>query len=335
MNIKARYFDGKTSASQDVEVALLDNGGMRVAGVDPPRTATLANTRISERIGNTPRRLFFADGAICELDDNDALDDWLTRMRGHSLEHRVFRMERMWHVAVPALLATVVIVWFAIQFGVPALAGHAAKVIPTSVDTTIGREGLDLLDKTLFEPSQLPAERQAEIRADFARIVADSPKSNHDYRLEFRRGDRVGANAFALPSGIVVITDELVALAEDPNEITAVLAHEVGHVVHRHALRTIIQGSATAAIMIAITGDFTAVSSIIGAAPTVLLQAKFSRSLEIEADDFSYDWLKKHNIPAHYFGDLLLRMEKEHGGDSEDSFDYFSSHPSPRQRVRN
>jgi Zn-dependent protease with chaperone function len=132
------------------------------------------------------------------------------------------------------------------------------------------------------------------------------------------------------------MTDELVNLSKDPNELVAVLAHEVGHVVHRHALRTVIQSSTTAAIMVGVLGDFTSVSTLIGAAPTVLLQAKYSRSLESEADDFSYAWLKKHGIPSHYFGDLLLRMEQEHGGDGDgDAFDYFSSHPSTRQRVRN
>ncbi len=50
-------------------------------------------------------------------------------------------------------------------------------------------------------------------------------------------GRAVGANAFALPSGIVVMTDELVELAKTDDELVAVLAHEIGHVRGRHALR--------------------------------------------------------------------------------------------------
>jgi Zn-dependent protease with chaperone function len=226
---------------------------------------------------------------------------------------------------------TGIAVWLGIRFGVPALANRAADILPTSVDAKLGQEGLRILDGAFFEPSTLPVERQEELRSNFKQIIADAP-ATHDYRLEFRSGGKIGANALALPSGIIVMTDELVKLAADDREITAVLAHEVGHVVHRHALKTLIQTSTTAALTAGLLGDATSVSTLIASTPTVLLQAKFSRELETEADDFSYAWLKRHNIPTHFFGDLLRRLSQEHGG--SDDFSYFSSHPSAKDRVR-
>lgn len=331
--MQGRYFDGKTSAAYAVEVTLFEDGGMQVAGADGViRTARLANTRVSERIGDTPRRLHFDDGATCELSDNDTLDAWLSHLGEHSLEHRVFRMERLWSFALIALLATGLATWLGIRYGVPLLAERAAMLLPTSVDERLGRESLQILDKAFLKPTALPPERQAEIRDDFNRIVADA-RSAHKYRLEFRAGGNIGANALALPSGIVIVTDELVELAEHRDEITAVLAHEVGHVEHRHSLRMIIQSSATAAIMAGLLGDVTSVSSLIAATPAVLVQAKFSRALETEADDFSYAWLHKHGIPTHHFGDLLKRLEDSHGSGDE-SFSYFSSHPPAAERLR-
>ncbi|HTE42113.1 MAG TPA: M48 family metallopeptidase [Steroidobacteraceae bacterium] len=331
MRIKAHYFDGKISTPHDVEVHLRDDGGIEVTGEGVARVDRMATTRVSERIGNIPRRLFFGDGATCELRANDELDSWLEKTDGQSFEHRVFKLERLWGFALGALVLTGLAVWLGIRFGVPALANHAAAVLPTSVDTKLGQEGLRILDSAFFEPSTLPVERQAEIRERFNRIVADAPPT-HDYRLEFRAGGKIGANALALPSGIIVMTDELVKLAEDDLEITAVLAHEVGHVVHRHALRSLIQTSTTAALMAGLLGDATSISALIASTPTVLLQAKFSRELESEADDFSYAWLKRHDIPTHYFGDLLQRLSKEHGGSND--FSYFSSHPSAEDRIR-
>ncbi len=62
--------------------------------------------------------------------------------------------------------------------------------------------------------------------------------------VEFRASPIIGANAFALPGGIVIVTDQLMQLAEHDDEILAVLAHEIGHVKHRHVLRGLPQDSA-------------------------------------------------------------------------------------------
>ena len=71
-------------------------------------------------------------------------------------------------------------------------------------------------------------------------------------RLELRAGGAIGPNAFALPSGIIMVTDELVRIAEHPEEFESVLAHEAGHMVHRHSLRMLLQGSASTLLMFAV-----------------------------------------------------------------------------------
>ena len=79
--------------------------------------------------------------------------------------------------------------------------------------------------------------------------ILDSLSSDPFIRLEVRSAPQIGANAFALPSGIIVVTDELVALSEDDDELAAVIAHELGHVHHRHIMRTVIQNSAAALLV--------------------------------------------------------------------------------------
>ena len=105
------------------------------------------------------------------------------------------------------------------------------------------------MDSVFFEPSQLHPARQAKLRSQFSsmqRELGDGPK----LRLELRHGgSEIGPNAFALPAGIVVVTDELVLLAQHDEEIESVLAHEIGHVMHRHSLRMLLQGSASALLM--------------------------------------------------------------------------------------
>ena len=53
------------------------------------------------------------------------------------------------------------------------------------------------------------------------------------------------ANAFALPGGTVVMTDAIVQAAADKgisdDALVGVLAHEIGHVVHRHGMRMVVE----------------------------------------------------------------------------------------------
>jgi len=335
MRIHGRYFDGKTSSAQAVEVELFDNGWLHMEGATHSADHRIADIRISPRVGNTQRRLRFADGSVIETPDNDVLDAWLAKGGAHGLQHQVFHLERQWSYALLALLAIAVGTWAFIQYGVPALAQRIAMHLPTSLDDRLGRESLELLDEKLFKPTQLPAAQQQAIRNDFNRIIADLPDKQR-YRLEFRTGGKViGANAFALPSGIVVMTDELVALSDNPNELIAVLAHEVGHVVNRHALRMVLQSSASALVMFGLLGDVSSMSSMVANMPVLLTQAKYSRSNEIEADDYAFDWLEAHSIAPHYFADMLERLEKQHGGDSESSaLSYFATHPATKERMR-
>ncbi len=329
--IRGQFYDGQNSARHDVEVRIGIDGVVRIAGGGQTRDYRLAETDISERIGNTPRVLRFADGSACEIADNDAVDAALEQLQATSAQHRVHRLESRWHYAIVAGIALVVIAWAAIQFGIPAAAKQVALALPASTDHALGRESLELLDRAMFEPSELAPERQAALRGRFDAIT-QGLEDGHDYRLEFRRGNEVGANAFALPSGIVVMTDELVELAESDDELSAVLAHEVGHVVHRHSLRMLLQNSATSILMLTLVGDISSASVLVASVPTVLVQAKHSRQFEAEADDYAYAWLDRAGISRRHFGALLERLEKEYG--DEDFPSWISSHPPTAQRVR-
>jgi predicted Zn-dependent protease len=159
-------------------------------------------------------------------------------------------------------------------------------------------------------------------------------KDGHDYRLEFRFAPRVGPNAFALPSGIIVMTDELVGLSEHDEELVAVLAHEIGHVRGRHALRQLLQTAGVSAITFAIVGDVSSISAIAGAVPAVI-EAKHSRDFEREADAFARQWMQTNGVPRHRFDDILCRMEADAGGaPTRGMAQYLASHPATDERAR-
>ena len=167
-------------------------------------------------------------------------------------------------------------------------------------------------------------------------LVQDHPGLH--LQILFRSGGRLGANAFALPSGAIVFTDEMVKLARNDDELLAVLAHEAGHVAHRHGIQRIIQDSLLAFALMAITGDASGTSQLFLGMPVALTELAYSREFEREADQYALDYLRSHGIPPHRFADLMRRLqqEKQSDGPSRESHwsDYLSTHPDTEERLR-
>jgi predicted Zn-dependent protease len=329
--LQAVYYDGKTSDKRAVEIELAGPAQLIIRGLENELRYRLAEVRIAPRVGNTPRSIYLPGEAKCETSDNDAIDVFLKRYRHAAGSAWLHTLEsRLGYVAL-ALVITAVAVWGLVEYGVPLLAKHVARALPPSVDAALGEQGLSALDRTFFAPSHLSEQRQQALRALFAETTADLP-DEEGLQLVFRSSPRIGANAFALPSGTIVVTDELVSLARRDDELVAVLAHEIGHVVHRHALRRVLQDSTVVLIIAAVTGDVTSITSLAATIPTVLVEAKYSRSFEREADDYALQYLRAHNIAPHYFADILLRME--HARPSRgDIPDFLSTHPATEERI--
>ncbi|MDZ7925595.1 MAG: M48 family metallopeptidase [Marinagarivorans sp.] len=208
--------------------------------------------------------------------------------------------------------------------------------LPDSVMQKFG-SSLPMLDKTIFEPTTLSTVRQAEIQQLLAPYIAQYPALNA--QVKFRKADM--ANAFSLPNGDIVFTDEFIDLADKDNEIVAVFFHELGHLRHRHLTRRAIQGSMITVVIFLITGDLDTADAVIGL-PTLLADMAYSRDFEREADAFAIQALQEHNIPIQSFADIMAKLGAS-GDEKEDSFgdikkiskavEYLSSHPSTKERI--
>ncbi len=330
-DVLAVYFDGKSSDGRTVTLGLDAQRLLRVRGAGVDLGWPLAEVRASDRIGSSRRYLYFPDGSQCETGDNDGIDR-LFAARESAGGRLLHRWESGLGYALAALAITAAAAWVFIVWGIPALAKQVAFALPPATEKLIGRDALAGLDRFLLAPSRLPEDRQAALRRLLSGMTADI-KGAGSYRLELRAGGRLGANALALPSGIIVATDELVRLAANDQEIVAVLAHEIGHLRQHHSLRQVLQNSTTALLVAFAVGDLTSITSLAATLPTVLVQAKFSRDFEREADDFALDYLGRHGIPPQAFAAILQRMADQKPAD-EKIPDYLSTHPATRERIK-
>lgn len=190
-------------------------------------------------------------------------------------------------------------------------------------------ETLEYMDGLLFTPTELDPETTDRLRAKFATMAQLEP--DLQVNLNFRSGERTGPNAFALPDGSVVVTDELVELADNDEQILCILAHEIGHVKERHALRTLLETSALGMLLTAVTGEISSSISAVGAVPALLVQARYSRELELEADEYALELMEKANFEKHHFADIMEALI-EVLPDYSNSM--LSTHPPTAERIR-
>jgi Zn-dependent protease with chaperone function len=331
--VTAIYYDGHSARQQAVTLNIAD-GHLEIHGDGLIHKVPLSQLSLSAKLGNTPRLLHFSGGGHCEV-RNHADFEILLKNAGMQPQSWLWRIEQSWQYALSATLLAVVFVIATFYWGLPWLANIAAARIPASVALTIDIRVLDTFDSGLMQASHLSDARQQQLMQRFTGLR--KPGTLPPLQLKFRNSKNIGANAFALPGGTIVVTDQLVALAGNDEEILAVLAHELGHVSERHPLRQILQSSVVGLAMTWYLGD---ISSLLAAAPTVLLETGYSRNFERRADQYSAKMLLLNDIPPTRLADILQKLESSHSGKNtkQDSpsrlAELFSSHPDTAERIR-
>ncbi len=242
------------------------------------------------------------------------------------------RTEMSWRHVLVAIVVLIAVGWAAIHFGLPWAARKVAFLLPTGLTTTLTDQTLATLDATMLAPTRLTHARQNELQAKF-RTFLDAVGDRTPYRIEFRvmKGDV--PNAFALPAGVIVITDALVHLAEDDREIVAVLAHECGHIRHRHTLRAVLQNSAVFVVLALATGDVSSATALGSALPAFLLQSRFSRDFEREADAHAVAELRRGGLEPAHLARILGRLAATHSEGDSKVMGYLRTHPPTPERI--
>ena len=314
MKVSAMWFDGQTA--RRTEVALLvtgrtvqvtrasadggdsiDTGNSAIAHV--PRDSV----EVSERIGDTPYRLTFPGGGLAVTSDHAGVESAFGLSPS---EHWLSRMERARWAVVAAMVGLAAAVFFAYRTLIPLAADAVAQRIPREAEKTLGTVALQGLDRWMLKTSKLEANELSAVRALFASL-ADKAGLTGVVELQFRD---TAPNALALPGGTVIVTDGLVRLFKaDERLLAGVIAHELGHVHHRHSLRHLLAGSASALMVGALLGDVSGVSALVTSAPLILSTLHYTREAEMEADQYAFDLLKKSGRSPKDFADAMRRFE--------------------------
>ncbi len=349
--LSTRWFDGRNPRARLVRIHIQGDELVLECEDDPtPRRYPLADVRWPERRSHGQRQTDLPDGSSIQHADSAEWDRWWAAQGLQ--ESRVVGWMQSWRATLVAMAGTVVFLAAAWVWGVPMLSASLAHLVPRSVESTIGRQGMEQLGRIFLAPSTLPQAEQEAIRARFANTLQRAFPDGRlpPWQLSFHASKALGANAFALPGGYIVMTDALVEMLRDqPDAITGVLAHELGHVEHRHGLDLMVRASLVSALVGVVLGD---ASGFLATVPATLATQAYSRDAEREADEFAALTLDRGGIsPAVMvaFFERLVRQDAGQGagastdkragknpeGGKESALPIaISSHPDIDERVR-
>ncbi len=173
------------------------------------------------------------------------------------------------------------------------------------------------------------------------RIAAVSDRKELTYRFSIveTKEETEGKdepNAFALPGGIIYITASLMKLLPSDDELAAVLGHEMGHVVAKHALKRL-QGALGLQLLQLIAagtqaGDARTQAGMDLAFTSILLE--YSQADELEADRLSVHYLKRAGFRSDATIDALTRIRDYAFKQPLHQHSYFRTHPYFADRLR-
>lgn len=134
-------------------------------------------------------------------------------------------------------------------------------------------------------------------------------------------------NAFTVPGGNILISTGLMSFCDSPEELAAVVAHEMGHVEKRHVVVRLIKELGLDLIT-------SADPYVLGEVTGMLTSTRFDRKQEEEADKFASELLEQSGIEPRTLATVFRRLEEEMGNELLEHFEIISTHPNFRSRIR-
>ena len=332
IEVRGTYFDGKSSKAHEAtmrcstDCLTIEEGGGPLL-----QRVSLSQCRLEPPLGKAGRSIRLPGGAVFETSDSAALRAIERSWGKNRMMRFVHGIESRWKTVAASFAGIVIFLWLFHTFAIPVLAKEIAFSLPAGINTEVSRHTMDILDDHFFESTGLSRERTEGIKKRFRSLLNNLGPDAFTYCLEFRKSPVIGPNAFALPSGTIVMTDELVKLSVDDRELDGILLHEIGHVRERHALRAIIQNAGVFLLIASLSGDLSEISSAAASLPTVLVHSEYSRTFESAADRFAARALLRRGETVKPLQDILRRLSSN--GPKYPGESVLSSHPVMKERI--
>jgi len=313
----AFYLDGRTPIRRPARV-IIGQEGLEVTLAEGSTSFRWPLREVRQTQGFYPgEQVRLERGALGEVLLVDVA--FLTALRGAAPQaagafHNPAR--RRWHasLALGAALAAVVVSLVLYFWGIPALAGIVANRVPVSWEVALGESAI----------------RQRHIDDIVATLLHPLPDPRYPFRVTVV--DHPMVNAFATPGGFIVVFRGLLDRTENAEELAGILAHEIQHVLHRHATRAILRNASTGILIAALVGDVSGVVAFGVESARTLGDLHHSREAEHEADHDGMLMLNAARVDPQGMLAFFQAMKKIEGTNPR-AVRYLSTHPAASDRL--
>jgi predicted Zn-dependent protease len=220
-------------------------------------------------------------------------------------------------------------VWLG-SLAMSAMAGAIAERVPAEWEQKIGAGEIEHLrqDGLLLDDSNDVAQL-TDLAAPLVRVL---PAGHRD--LKFYISDNPEPNAFALPGGPVVVNTGLLKMADQPEELLGVLAHELAHQTKRHVMRRKIAAAGPLVIFGLFLHSDSGVGHILALGSGLMVFQGFSQDYEMEADATGWSYLVAANIDPRGMIKMFQKLEAWEGtGPHGFAPQALQSHPTTEKRI--
>ena len=190
-------------------------------------------------------------------------------------------------------------------YGLPMLATPLAQAVPLDVEARLGARSNQFV-AWFTDECETPDATQAALDELGGRLEA---VSGSPFELKLRIVDAPFPNAFALPGGWIVVTDDLIDAMESPDELAGVLAHEAAHVAQRHVMAAQLREMGFGVLLEFLIGGGTGAGQEIARTGATLESLRHSRAAEAEADAYALAYLDAADMNPEALADFFDRMQ--------------------------
>lgn len=160
------------------------------------------------------------------------------------------------------------------------------------------------------------------------RLQEQIPTSEYDYNIIVL--DNAQINAFTIPGGNIYVFSGLISFCDSPEQLAAVLAHEMGHVEKRHTVDRLAREFGLSVLFSIMTGGDTVLLSDLY---QTLISSGFSRSQEKEADQFALNLLEDASISPKSIASFFRKLNRENLAYDE-NIELVMTHPHNNTRIK-
>ena len=344
-SVSCRYYVGASGRRLDVEVTLEGSDHLRLShpelangAIDWPLVdlRKLLDQARTDQIVLTLRADVAVDSALIEharltVDDPNLIARIETLcpdlMKWDMPDGSMRKILTRIGMAVGAVVLMIVVI-------MPAMSNTLAYVIPIKREVAYGKVVVRQMERffggsTAGDLVCSSPDGDAALTKMIARLTDTTPT---DYELNVAVMRHEMVNAFAAPGGQVVLVEGLIKQAKSPDEVAAVLGHEIGHVEARDATRGALRAAGSAGLLSMVFGDFAGGTAAVVIAEYTL-NSSYTREAEAEADTYARSMLNAANVStagmSDFFGSLV---------DLESTMPdlpiYLSSHPDTDDRAQ-